>query len=189
MIDARNCVQLQLDLILWCFNAYTVVHAAGWGSTKQQWTVLVVTAVYSIFIESLHFMLYYNSLTDTNNKTAWLCVTKQCHLLGSRLCYSLHISGNIVPYPNIQLLCPWLWHYVIYAAKSFMVTLYWRIATSEGSRGCWVLGSQWYMVGWSVVVWCFLTGVTQLLVVLFSQGEGFYYVWGSAIVRCGGWYV
>ena len=86
MIDAQSCVQLKLGLILWCFNACTVVHVAGSGSTKQQWTVLVVTAMYSIFIESL---LYYSSLTDTSNKTAWLCVTKLCHLLGSRLCYSL----------------------------------------------------------------------------------------------------
>jgi hypothetical protein len=29
---------------------------------------------------------------DTTNKTAWLCVTKQCHSLGSRLCYSLPTS-------------------------------------------------------------------------------------------------
>ena len=59
MMDARSCVQLQLGLILLCFNAHTVVHAAGWDSTKQQWTVLVMTAVYSVFIEWLELMLYY----------------------------------------------------------------------------------------------------------------------------------
>ena len=155
-MNEQSCVQLKLGLILWCFNACTVVHAAGWGSTKQQCAVLVVTAVYSIFFESL---LYYSSLTDTSNKTAWLCVTKQCYLLGSRLCYlavcdqavpfvgkqivllgcvwpssaicweadcvthfPLHISGNIVPYPKLQFLYLWLWHCIMYVAKSFMVT-------------------------------------------------------------------
>jgi len=29
MMDVLSCVQLQLCLILWCFNAHTVVHAAG----------------------------------------------------------------------------------------------------------------------------------------------------------------
>ena len=148
MLDSQSCVQLQLGLILWCFKAYTVVHTAGWGSsTKQQWTVLVVTAMYSIcsvvtVVYSIctvvtavcsictESLLYYNSLTDTSNKSAWLCVTKQCHLLGSRLCYfPLHISSNIVFYPKLQLLCLWLWHCTVCAAKRFMVTLYWRIAT------------------------------------------------------------
>ena len=60
MMDAQSYVQLKLGLILCCCEAHTVVHAAGWGNTKQQWTVLViVTAVYSVFVESLRFMLYY----------------------------------------------------------------------------------------------------------------------------------